>query len=107
VTGAGDPALLPDAGTLLDDLEELTLAGGERDADRLARFAATVAALRQRADSTPAFRARVASAAGWAALLFSSWRHRKYDRPDITGAERVRQFVRRDLADARLLAAAR
>jgi hypothetical protein len=90
---------------LLDQLEELTLAGGERDAPRLARFKETVATLRARGDLTNAFHAKVASASGWAALLFSSWRHRKYDRPEITGAERIRQFIRRDLADARVMGA--
>jgi hypothetical protein len=50
---------------------------------------------------TGPFRARVASASGWAALLFSSWRHVKYHMPNISGADRVRAFIRGDLLDAR------
>jgi hypothetical protein len=90
-------------GAQLAELHELSTHGGERDALSLGRFQETVAALRARPGATGAFRAKMASAAGWAALLFSSWRHLKYDRPTITGADRVRNFITRDLEDARRL----
>src|ERR1051326_6443385 len=87
-------------GVLLDELDELTSRGGERDAESLAAFQRTVATLRALPDVTGPFRAKVASASGWAALLFSSWRHLKYDKPSISGADRVRAFIRGDLRDA-------
>ena len=91
------------AGGLLDELQQLSCRGGERDGESLARFQHDVAALRALPGVTGAFRAKVASASGWAALLFSSWRHLKYDKPAISGADRVRAFIRGDLADARRL----
>jgi hypothetical protein len=89
------------ADTLLDELDQLVARGGARDADSLARFQQDVAELRALPGVTGPFRAKMASAGGWAALLFSSWRHLKYDRPDISGADRVRAFIRGDLRDAR------
>ena len=96
--GSPDPA-----GGLLDELDHLASRGGERDGESLARFQQNVAALRALPGVTGAFRAKVASASGWAALLFSSWRHLKYDKPNISGADRVRAFIRGDLLDARRL----
>jgi hypothetical protein len=90
-------------GGLFDELHQLSCRGGERDAESLARFQHDVAALRALPGVTGPFRAKVASASGWAALLFSSWRHLKYDKPSISGADRVRAFIRGDLADARRL----
>lgn len=96
------PAVAPDpAGTLLDELDQLSTRGGERDAVSLGRFQHNVAELRGLSDVTGPFRAKMASAGGWAALLFSSWRHLKYDKPNISGADRVRAFIRGDLLDAR------
>lgn len=96
------PVLSPDpADLLLDELDLLLTRGGERDAVSLGRFQQNVAALRALPGVTGPFRAKMASAGGWAALLFSSWRHLKYDRPDISGAGRVRAFIRGDLRDAR------
>ncbi|HEX4469318.1 MAG TPA: hypothetical protein VH080_07270 [Gemmatimonadaceae bacterium] len=89
------------AGTLLDELEQLSTRGGERDSVSLGRFQQSVTELRALPGVTGPFRAKIASAGGWAALLFSSWRHVKYDRPDISGADRVRAFLRGDLLDAR------
>ena len=86
---------------MLDELRELTTHGGERDASRLAHFQKTIAVLRAPSGTSGPVRAKMASAAGWAALLFSSWRHLKYDRPDISGADRVRAFITRDLLDTR------
>ena len=88
------------APALLDELHQLSTHGGERDAEALARFRLNVAAVRALPGVSGPFRAKVASASGWAALLFSSWRHLKYDRPDISGADRVRAFLRGDLRDA-------
>jgi hypothetical protein len=93
--GSADPV-----GVLLDELDKLSSRGGERDGESLAEFKRTVAALRALPDVTGPFRAKVASASGWAALLFSSWRHLKYDKPSISGADRVRVFIRGDLRDA-------
>jgi hypothetical protein len=96
------PLVSPDAaGTLLDELDELWTRGGERDAVSLGRFQQNVAELRGLPGVTGPFRAKMASAGGWAALLFSSWRHFKYDHPSISGADRVRAFIRDDLRDAR------
>ncbi len=89
------------ASTLLADLDRLTAGGGARDRESLRRFGETVTSLRALAGATSDFQMRLASAAGWAGLLFSSWRHRKYDRAGVGGAERVREFIRRDLATAR------
>jgi len=89
------------AGLMLDELGELSTHGGERDAPGLALFQKTVAALRAQPGATGPFRAKMASAAGWAALLFSSWRHLKYDQPTGSGADRVRAFITGDLLDAR------
>jgi hypothetical protein len=89
------------AGTLLDELDQLSTRGGERDAVSLGRFQQNVAELRALPGVTGPFRAKMASAGGWAALLFSSWRHLKYDKPNISGADCVRAFVRGDLLDAR------
>ena len=89
------------AGLMLDELGELSTHGGERDAPCLALFQKTVAALRAQPGATGPFRAKMASAAGWAALLFSSWRHLKYDHPTSSGADRVRAFITGDLLDAR------
>jgi hypothetical protein len=89
------------AGTLLDELHQLSTRGGERDSVSLGRFQHNVAALRALPGVTGPFRAKMASAGGWAALLFSSWRHLKYDRSDISGADRVRAFIRGDLLAAR------
>ena len=89
------------AGAMLDELGELSTHGGERDAPRLARFQNTVATLRAQPGATGPFRAKMASAAGWAALLFSSWRHLKYVRPNSSGVDRVRAFIAGDLLDAR------
>jgi len=89
------------AGRLFDELHELSTRGGERDGESLARFQHNVAALRALPGVSGPFRAKVASASGWAALLFSSWRHLKYDKPNISGADRVRAFIRGDLVDAR------
>ena len=89
------------ADLLLDELDQLSTRGGERDAVSLGRFQQNVAELRALPGVTGPFRAKMASASGWAALLFSSWRHLKYDRPDISGADRVRVFIRGDLLDAR------
>jgi hypothetical protein len=94
--GSADPV----AG-LIDELHQLSSGGGKRDGESLARFQHNVAALRALPGATGPFRAKVASAAGWAALLFSSWRHVKYDKPNISGADRVRAFIRGDLSDAR------
>ena len=88
---------------LLDQLGELTTRGGARDAESLHQFQSVVTALRAIPDVSGAFRAKAASAAGWAALLFSSWRHVKYDRADVSGADRVRAFITRDLLAARHL----
>jgi hypothetical protein len=96
--GSADPA-----GGLIDDLHQLSSGGGKRDSESLARFQHNVAVLRALPGVTGPFRAKVASAAGWAALLFSSWRHLKYDKPNISGADRVRAFIRGDLLDARRL----
>jgi hypothetical protein len=85
---------------LLADLDHLLAGGGARDEESLHRFRGIVAALRSLPDATSDFRVQLASAEAWAALLFSSWRHRKYDRPDVAGAERVRAFIRRDLGRA-------
>ena len=96
------PVLSPEpADLLLDELDQLSTRGGERDAVSLGRFQQNVAELRALPGVTGPFRAKMASASGWAALLFSSWRHLKYDRPDISGADRVRVFIRGDLLDAR------
>jgi hypothetical protein len=86
---------------LFDELGQLTTRGGERDQASWRRFESVAAKLRSGPNATGAFRAKVASAAGWAGLLFSSWRHLKYDGPSVNGAERVRAFIRRDLHDAR------
>ena len=94
----------PGADELLRALAQQSAGGGERDERSLRRFAETVTALRTLPGATEVFRAKVASAGGWAALLFSSWRHRKYDRPDESGAARVRQFIARDLTEAGRLA---
>jgi hypothetical protein len=94
--GSADPA-----GVLLDELDHVSSRGGERDSESPARFQHNVAALRALPRVTGPFRARVASASGWAALRFSSWRHLKYDKPNISGADRVRAFIRSDLFDAR------
>lgn len=91
------------AGGLFDELHQLSCRGGERDGESLARFQHDVAALRALPGVTGPLRAKVASASGWAALLFSSWRHLKYDKPSISGADRVRAFIRGGLADARRL----
>src|SRR5438094_785378 len=87
--GSADPTEV-----LLDELHQLSTRGGERDGESLARFRHNVAALRALPGVTGPFRAKVASASGWAALLFSSWRHLKYDKPNISGADRVRAFIR-------------
>lgn len=98
------PVFSPEpADLLLDELDQLSTRGGERDAVSLGRFQQNVTALRALPGVTGPFRAKMASAGGWAALLFSSWRHLKYDRPDISGADRVRTFIRSDLLDARRL----
>lgn len=89
------------ADEILDELDELSARGGERDAVSLGRFRQNAEDLRGLPGVTGPFRAKIASASGWAALLFSSWRHLKYDRPDISGADRVRAFIRGDLVDAR------
>ena len=94
------------ADRLLDQLGELTTRGGERDVESLRQFQRVVTALRAIPGVSGAFRAKAASAAGWAALLFSSWRHQKYDRADQLGADRVRIFITRDLLAARQLHAA-
>lgn len=92
----------PDAArVLLDELSELSTRGGERDAASLGQFQHIVAELRAEPGATGAFCAKVASASGWAALLFSSWRHLKYDRPNVSGADRVRGFIARELLEAR------
>ena len=93
---------LPDAaGPLFEQLLQLAMRGGERDADSLTQFQKSVESLRAFPGVRGAFRAKVASAGGWAALLFSSWRHEKYNRQDASGAERVREFIRGDLQAAR------
>jgi hypothetical protein len=84
-------------GVLLEELDRLSSRGGERDGESLAEFQRTVGALRALPDVTGPFRAKVASASGWAALLFSSWRYLKYDKPSVSGADRVRAFIRADL----------
>ena len=91
---------------LLDQLGELTTRGGARDVESLRQFKSVVTTLRAIPGVSGAFRAKAASAAGWAALLFSSWRHLKYDRADQLGADRVRAFITRDLLAARQLHAA-
>ena len=96
----------PGADELLRALASLSAGGGERDEQSLRRFGETVTALRTLPGATEVFRAKVASAAGWAALLFSSWRHRKYDRPGESGAARIREIIARDLTEARRLAPA-
>jgi len=93
--GPADPV-----GVLLNELHQLSTRGGERDGESLAQFQHSVAALRALPGVTGPFRAKVASASGWAALLFSSWRHLKYDKPNVSGADRVRAFIRGDLVDA-------
>jgi hypothetical protein len=96
------PVPPPDpADPLLDELAQLSTRGGQRDSVSLGRFQHNVAELRGLPGVTGPFRAKMASAGAWAALLFSSWRHLKYDRPDISGADRVRAFIRGDLLDAR------
>jgi len=95
------------ADEMLDELDELARRGGERDAAALGQFQQNVADLRGLPGVSGPFRAKIASASGWAALLFSSWRHLKYDRPNISGADRVRAFIRGDLLDARRLYGAR
>jgi hypothetical protein len=96
------PVVSPDpADTLLDELDQLSTRGGERDAMSLGRFQQNVAELRGLPGVTGPFRAKMASAGGWAALLFSSWRHLKYDKPNISGADRVRAFIKGDLSEAR------
>ena len=92
------------ADELLRALASLTAGGGERDEESLRRFGETAAALRALPGARDVFRAKVASAAGWAALLFSSWRHRKYERPGVSGAARIREIITRDLAEARHVA---
>lgn len=101
--GSATPDL---ANGLLDQLGELTTRGGTRDAESLHQFQSAVAALRAIPEMSGAFRAKAASAAGWAALLFSSWRHQKYDRAGVSGAERVRAFIMRDVVAARQIHAA-
>jgi hypothetical protein len=101
---AAPPGGVAGAHEMLRTLEQLCAGGGERDEPSLARFEETVGRLRALPGATGVFRAKVASAGGWAALLFSSWRFRKYDRPDESGAARVRRFIARDLAEARALA---
>ena len=91
----------PTASEMLATLTRLSAGGGERDDGTLRRFAEIVGTLRGLPGATGLFRARVASASGWAALLFSSWRHLKYDKPDESGASRIRAFIERDLAVAR------
>ena len=98
------PRQAPAATALFDALLRLADGGGERDDGSLRRFADTVVALRALPGATGAFRARVASAGGWAALLFSSWRFRRYDSPERSGATRVREFIARDVALARAIA---
>jgi hypothetical protein len=100
---AAEPA--GDADALLDTLSQIATRGGERDAESLGRFGDGVLALRALPDASGPFQMKVASAGAWAALLFSSWRHRKYDRPDETGASRVRAFITQDLAQARRMRA--
>ena len=95
------------AGALLDELDQLSTRGGERDSVSLGGFQHNVAELRALPGVTGPFRAKIASAGGWAALLFSSWRHLKYGRPDISGADRVRAILRGDLLDARRMYRAR
>jgi len=100
--GAAGDALLPPRGAmrsptslrLFDELEQLAMRGGERDSASLSHFQHNVAELRELPGVTGPFRAKMASADGWAALLFSSWRHLKYNRPEISGADRVRAFIR-------------
>ena len=89
------------ATALLSELDQLAASGGARDDASLRHFGGIVASLRALPGATSDFQMRAASAAGWAALLYSSWRHRKYDQPGVSGAERVRAFLRRDLALAR------
>ena len=102
IAEASTPVLSPEpADLLLDELDQLSTRGGARDAVSLGRFQQNVAALRALPGVTGPFRAKMASAGGWAALLFSSWRHLKYDRPDTSGADRVRTFIRGDLLNAR------
>ena len=93
---AGSPAE-----ALLDRLTHLSMGGGQRDAESLGLFDDTARQLRALPGASGPFRAKVSSAAGWAALLFSSWRHVKYDRPNETGPSRIRAFIARDLACAR------
>ena len=100
---SGPPQSTDRGDEMLAELDELSALGGERDAASLDRFQQNAADLRGLPDVTGPFRAKIASASGWAALLFSSWRHLKYDRPDISGADRVRAFIRGDLVDARRL----
>lgn len=90
------------AGEMLEQLVLLSAGGGTRDAPSLLRFAQTVAELRAMPGATGVFRAKMASAGGWAGLLFSDRRHRRYDWPDRTGAARIREFIAEDLAAARL-----
>ena len=99
---AATPVQSPEPADLLfDELDQLSTRGGERDAVSLSLFQQKVAALRALSGVTGPFRSKIASAGGWAALLFSSWRHLKYARADISGADRVRAFIRGDLLDAR------
>ena len=97
-SGSATPDL---ANGLLDQLGDLTTRGGTRDAKSLHQFQRAVAALRAIPEMSGPFRAKAASAAGWAALLFSSWRHQKYDRAGVSGAARIREFIMRDLVAAR------
>ena len=69
-------------------------------AEAVAREAGELLGARFQGPAGP-LRAKMASAAGWAALLFSSWRHLKYDHPTSSGADRVRAFITGDLLDAR------
>ena len=97
----GYPSPTADAHRLLDELVRMTGAGGVRDAEGLRRFGVTAAALRALPGASAVLRVRVANAVGWAALLFSSWRHQKYARADAAGPWRVRQFIQRELGLAR------
>jgi len=96
----------PSAADLIERLAKLSEAGGVRDSVSLVRFAETVRELRTLPGASGMFRAKVSSAGGWAALLFSSWRHRRYDWPSRSGAMRIRDFIAEDLAAARRLAPA-
>ena len=89
---------------LLNRLATLAMGGGARDKGSLEHFAETVRRLRELPGASGRFRAKVSSAGGWAALLFSSWRHARYDWPDRSGAVRIRAFIAEDLTAARQLA---